>query len=50
MIVLLKNIKGNDKMELTFLSHINTESGIEEVSVFGYLNENKKTLRKGVGS
>ena len=33
-------------MELTFLSHINTESGIEEVSVFGYLNEDKKPCVK----
>jgi len=33
-------------MELTFLSHVNTESGIEEVSVFGYLNENKKPCVK----
>ena len=33
-------------MELTFLSHVNTISGIEEVSVFGYLNENKKPCVK----
>ena len=33
-------------MELTFLSHINTESGIEEVSVFGYRNENGKPCVK----
>ena len=33
-------------MDLSFLSHINTESGIEEVSVFGYLNENKKPCVK----
>ena len=33
-------------MELTFLSHINTESGIEEVSVFGYLNGDKKPCVK----
>jgi len=33
-------------MNLSFLSHINTESGIEEVSVFGYLNEDKKPCVK----
>ena len=44
--VLPKNIKGINKMELAFLSHVNTISGIEEVSVFGYLNENKKPCVK----
>ena len=33
-------------MNLSFLSHVNTISGIEEVSVFGYLNEDKKPCVK----
>lgn len=33
-------------MNLTFLSHVNTESGIEEVSVYGYLDEDKKPCVK----
>jgi len=33
-------------MNLTFISHVNAESGIEEVSVYGYLNEDKKPCVK----
>ena len=33
-------------MNLSFLSHVETISGIEEVSVFGYLNEDKKPCVK----
>jgi hypothetical protein len=33
-------------MELTFRSHVYTESGIEEVSVYGYLDESKKACVK----
>ena len=33
-------------MNLTFLSYVNTESGTEEVSVFGYRNENGKPCVK----
>jgi hypothetical protein len=33
-------------MNLSFLSHVDTISGIEEVSVFGYLNEDKKPCVK----
>ena len=33
-------------MNLSFLSHVETISGMEEVSVFGYLNENKKPCVK----
>ena len=33
-------------MNLTFLSYVNTESGTEEVSVFGYRNEKGKPCVK----